>query len=121
MAENFRPAPSPAKPESPKTPTPEPGSPPAGLSGQHGFDGSPEVADDRPVLERAQVKAPNLTAAFVKAYGLDDDVLEGIARGEIPPPPTIGPEHTSDLYLTPGGWQQTAPGVAPGDGTAISR
>jgi hypothetical protein len=39
-------------------------------------------------------------------------MLAAIARGEVPPPPTPGPIHTADMYLTPGGFQQTPPGVA---------
>lgn len=73
------------------------------------------------LLAAAQAKAPNLTPEFVTAYGFTDEILGGIARGEIPPPPAIGPAHTADLYLTPGGWQQTPPGVSPGASTAISR
>jgi hypothetical protein len=65
------------------------------------------------LLAAARVKAPNLTAEFVAAYKLGDDDLRKIARGEVPPPPTIGPVHTSDLYLTPGGWQSTPVGVKP--------
>lgn len=103
----------------------------AGYAGRYGFDLSgvdTVAAKSTPVdvttavrpdsggselLAAAQAKAPNLTPEFVKAYGLSDDVLAGIARGEISPPPAIGPAHTSDLYLTPGGWQQTPPGVSP--------
>jgi hypothetical protein len=65
------------------------------------------------LLAAAQEKAPNLTADFVKAYKLTDQNLADIANGSVPPPPAIGPEHTSDLYLTPGGWQQTPPGITP--------
>lgn len=110
----------------------------AGLKGRHGFEvvdqpGSvvqgvdpdripaelapgvtPDAGGDQ-LLAAAQAKAPNLTREFVQAYGLGDDVLAQIARGEVPPPPTIGPVHTTDLYLTPGGWQQTPPGVPPAD------
>lgn len=64
------------------------------------------------LLAAAQAKAPNLTAEFVSAYGLTDENLAEIATGAVPPPPAIGPAHTSDLYLTPGGWVQTAPGVS---------
>jgi hypothetical protein len=71
---------------------------------------TPDAGGDR-LLAAAQAKAPNLTREFADAYGLDDDVLAGIARGEIPPPPTVGPVHTSDLYLTPGGWVSAPPGV----------
>lgn len=80
----------------------------------------PDSGGDK-LLAAAQAKAPNLTREFVDSYGLSDEVLAGIARGEISPPPAIGPAHTSDLYLTPGGWQQTAPGVLPGADRAVSR
>lgn len=118
---------------------------PKGFAGSDGFDGDggpmagvvygvdphnipadvtpgvqPDSGGDK-LLAAAQAKAPNLTAEFVSAYGLSDDVLAGIARGEVPPPPAIGPAYTSDLYLTPGGWQQTAPGVAPGATRAVTR
>jgi hypothetical protein len=117
-----------------------------GLQGRYGFDeleagtlGVPRVDPDRipaevtpgvtpnaggsELLAAAQAKAPNLTQEFVDAYGLDDEVLAGIANGSVPPPPAIGPIHTADLYLTPGGWQQTPPGVPPEavGGNAISR
>jgi hypothetical protein len=64
------------------------------------------------LLAAAQAKAPNLTAEFVSAYEITDQMLADIANGLTPPPPAIGPAHTSDLYLTPGGWVQTAPGVS---------
>lgn len=72
----------------------------------------PDSGGDK-LLAAAQEKAPNLTADFVKAYGLTEQNLADIANGSVPPPPAIGPEHTSDLYLTPGGWQQTPPGISP--------
>ena len=74
-------------------------------------------------LEAAQAKAPSLTEEFVSQYGLTDDDLAAIARGEVPPPPTVGPIHTVDLHRTPGGWQITPVGVAPEDvgKDAISR
>ena len=56
------------------------------------------------LLSRAQVRAPSLTAEFVKKHGLTDDTLEKLARGELSPPPTVGPEHTVDLhYVTAAG------------------
>jgi hypothetical protein len=67
------------------------------------------------LLTLAQAKAPRLTADFVKEHGLDDDILRAIARGEVPPPPTVGPIHNTDLHLTPGGWQVTPVGVKPED------
>jgi hypothetical protein len=87
----------------------------AGWKGRAGFDAldpdaGPSLAGDD-LLASARVKAPNLTREFVDAYGLDDDVLAGIARGEVPPPPHVGPIHTSDLYLTPGGWVNAPAGV----------
>jgi hypothetical protein len=83
---------------------------------------TPDAGGDR-LLAAAQAKAPNLTREFCDAYGLGDDVLAGIARGEIPPPPTVGPVHTSDLYLTPGGWVSAPPGVPleAAGGNAIAR
>lgn len=75
---------------------------------------SPDAKGDE-LLAAAQAKAPNLTREFVTKFGLSDEVLAGIARGEISPPPAIGPVYTADLYLTPGGWQQTPPGVPPED------
>jgi hypothetical protein len=71
------------------------------------------------LLKAAQEKAPSLT----KEHGLTDEELRGVAAGEIPPPPANGPLHTTDLYLTPGGWQQVPPGVKPEDAgkNAISR
>lgn len=75
---------------------------------------SPDAGGDQ-LLAAAQAKAPNLTREFVDKFKLSDEVLAGIARGEISPPPAIGPVYTSDLYLTPGGWQQTPPGVPPSD------
>lgn len=97
----------------------------AGLMGRH--EPAPaEVAtgqDRDALLAAAQEKAPSLTREFADAMGLDDDLLIRIARGEVPPPPTIGPIHTADLYLTPAGWQQTPRGVRPEDvgKDAISR
>lgn len=75
---------------------------------------TPDAGGDE-LLAAAMAKAPSLTREFVEAYKLGDDVLAQIARGEVPPPPTPGPLHTADLYLTPGGWQQTPPGVPPED------
>lgn len=69
----------------------------------------PDENDD--LLKRAQVRAPNLTAAFVEQYGLTDNDLEEIASGLVAPPPTVGPIHNTELHRTPGGWQQTAVGV----------
>jgi hypothetical protein len=80
----------------------------------------PESGGDQ-LLAAAQMKAPNLTAEFVSEYGLTPADLGAIARGEVPPPPAIGPVHTTDLHLTPGGWQVTPPGVAPGETNAIRR
>lgn len=96
----------------------------AGLMGRH--DATPAGVDELKgdeLLAAAQVKAPSLTKEFVGAYKLSDDELRMIARGEVPPPPTIGPVHTTDLYLTPAGWQQTPVGVKPEDvgGNAIAR
>jgi hypothetical protein len=64
-----------------------------------------------------------LTQEFVDTFGLSDEVLGQIARREVPPPPTNGPLRTSDLYLTPGGWQSVPPGQNPEDvgKNAISR
>ena len=80
-------------------------------------------AKEPSLLERAQVRAPNLTKEFVSEHDLDDDYLEGIAAGLIPPPPYVGPEPTVDLHRTDGGWQITPKGVKPEDvgKDAISR
>jgi hypothetical protein len=80
-------------------------------------------ADGDELLAAAQAKAPSLTREFVDAMELDDETLAQIARGEIPPPPTPGPIHSSDFYRTPGGYQSVPPGVPPEDvgKNAISR
>jgi hypothetical protein len=75
---------------------------------------SPDAGGDK-LLAAAQAKAPGLTKEFVKAFDLNEQQVAMIARGAEPPPPTPGPIHTNDLYLTPGGWQVTAPGVPPED------
>jgi hypothetical protein len=75
---------------------------------------SPDAGGDK-LLAAAQAKAPSLTKEFVDKMGIDDETLGQIARGEIPPPPTPGPIHTADMYRTPGGYQQTPPGVPPED------
>lgn len=119
----------------------------ASLQGQHGFpdadapvgsvvpgvdpkripaEVTPGVTPDaggNKLLAAAQAKAPSLTAEFVAAMGITDEMLGAIARGEQPPPPTPGPLHSADMYLTPAGFQQTPPGVKPADvgGNAISR
>lgn len=74
----------------------------------------PDAGKDK-LLAAAQAKAPNLTKEFVATYGLKDEDLAAIARGEVPPPPSVGPIRSSDLYLTPGGWQNVPPGVKPED------
>lgn len=85
--------------------------------------GDLDAASKDDLLVAAQAKAPRLTAEFVKQYGLGDEYLKAIARGEVPPPPTIGPIHNVDLHLTDGGWQLTPVGVPPEDANknAISR
>jgi hypothetical protein len=75
---------------------------------------TPDAGGDR-LFAAALAKAPSLTREFVKKMGLTDEDLGMIARGEIPPPPTPGPIYTSDMYRTPGGYQQTPPGVPPED------
>lgn len=60
-----------------------------------------------------RVAAPNLTPELAATYELGDDVLAAIARREVPPPPAVGPIRSSDLYLTPGGWQNVPAGVDP--------
>lgn len=88
---------------------------PAGFAGRTGFDEigapAPELTG-RDLLIAAQEKAPGLTEEFISAFDLSDDVLRQIAAGFIPPPPVIGPIHSADLHLTPGGWVQTPPGVS---------
>lgn len=83
---------------------------------------TPDAGGDK-LLAAAQAKAPSLTKEFVEKMGINDLQLAQIARGEIPPPPTPGPIYTTDMYLTPGGYQQTPPGVKPEDvgGNAIAR
>jgi hypothetical protein len=82
---------------------------------------TPKVDSD--LLAAAQEKAPNLTAEFVQKHGLTDEDLAKFARGELSPPPTVGPEHTVDLHYINGGWQITPVGVKPEDAgkDAISR
>jgi hypothetical protein len=75
---------------------------------------SPDAGGSK-LLAAAQAAAPSLTQEFVDTYGLSDEVLGAIARREVPPPPTNGPLRTSDLYLTPGGWQSVPPGQNPED------
>jgi hypothetical protein len=75
---------------------------------------SPDAQGDK-LLAAAQAKAPSLTREFADRMGLDEETLGQIARGEIPPPPTPGPIYTTDMYRTPGGYQQTPPGVPPED------
>lgn len=75
---------------------------------------SPDAGGDK-LFAAALAKAPSLTREFVDKMGLTDGDLAAIARGEVPPPPTPGPIYTADMHLTPGGWQQTPPGVPPED------
>jgi hypothetical protein len=75
---------------------------------------SPDAGGDQ-LLAAAQAKAPSLTREFVDRMGLSEQNLVEIAQGLVPPPPTPGPIHTADMYRTPGGYQQTPPGVPPED------
>ena len=75
---------------------------------------SPDAGGDK-LFAAALAKAPSLTREFVDKMGIDDETLGQIARGEIPPPPMPGPIYTTDMYRTPGGYQQTPPGVPPED------
>ena len=75
---------------------------------------TPDAGNDR-LLAAAQAKAPSLTREFVTKMGMTDQQLADIANGLTPPPPTPGPLHTADMYMTPGGFQQTPPGVPPED------
>lgn len=90
---------------------------------QRASAGDLDEASSEDLLTAARAKAPLLTAEFVSQYGLVDEDLRAIARGEVPPPPTIGPIHNVDLHWTPGGWQLTPVGVPPEDvgKNAISR
>lgn len=90
---------------------------------QRADSGDIDDASKDDLLTLARAKAPALTAEFVKQYGLVDEDLKAIARGEVPPPPTVGPIHNVDLHRTPGGWQITPVGVPPEDANknAISR
>jgi hypothetical protein len=83
---------------------------------------TPDAGGDE-LLAAAQAKAPSLTREFVDKMELNDETLAQIARGEIPPPPTPGPIHSSDFYRTPGGYQSVPPGVPPEDvgKNAVSR
>lgn len=65
------------------------------------------------LLERAQAKAPSLTAEFCDKHGLTDEYLEGVASGLIPPPPTVGPNPGSDLHFINGMWVNVPSGVSP--------
>jgi hypothetical protein len=75
---------------------------------------TPDAGGDQAVRGRAGEGA-FATKEFVAKMGIDDETLGQIARGEIPPPPTPGPIYTADMYRTPGGYQQTPPGVPPED------
>lgn len=75
---------------------------------------TPDAGGDK-LFAAALAKAPSLTREFVEKMGIDDETLGQIARGEIPPPPMPGPIYTTDMYRTPGGYQQTPPGVPPED------
>lgn len=65
------------------------------------------------LLARAQVRAPSMTAEFVDFHDLPDEYLEAIANGTEPPPPVNGPNPSTHLHFTPGGWQVTPLGVKP--------
>jgi hypothetical protein len=86
-------------------------------------DRTKELPVNASLLQRAQAKAPNLSKEFVAEHGLDDDYLEKIARGELSPPPYVGPEPVVDLHFAGGSWQITPKGVKPEDAgkDAISR
>jgi hypothetical protein len=90
---------------------------------QRAGSGDLDDASKDDLLTLARAKAPALTAEFVKQYGLTDEDLRMIARGEVSPPPVVGPIHNVDLHRTPGGWQITPVGVPPEDAgkNAISR
>jgi len=75
---------------------------------------TPDAGGDK-LFAAALAKAPSLTREFVEKMQIDDETLGQIARGEIPPPPMPGPIYTTDMYRTPGGYQQTPPGVPPED------
>jgi hypothetical protein len=75
---------------------------------------TPDAGGDK-LLAAAQAKAPSLTKEFVSKMGLTEENLAEIANGLVPPPPTPGPIYTADMYRTPGGYQQTPPGVPPED------
>lgn len=127
MADTTKPAPT-AKPAdglkgmSGAPDTAVPVADPENLKVEVGPGVKPDAGGDK-LFAAALEKAPNLTKEFVAAYGITAEMLTAIARGEVSPPPAIGPVHTTDLYLTPGGWQQTPKGVKPEDvgGNAISR
>jgi len=74
-------------------------------------------------LQRAQIKAPRLTAEFVARYRLDDDYLSDVADGLIPAPPYVADGGDNELHLTPGGWVITRRGALhePGNGSTDPR
>jgi hypothetical protein len=78
-------------------------------------DKTTEDVEEAPtLLELAQAKAPSLTAEFVAEHDITDEELAQIARGELSPPPTVGPIPSTVLHRAPGTWSWTnvAAGVA---------
>jgi hypothetical protein len=94
--------------------TPKTGNP--ALAGRHGFDKlSHETPTPKDVFAAAQAAAPQLTREYVDAFELSDEHLQAIADGSEPAPPIVGPIHTVDRYLTPGGWVSVPVGVDPAE------
>lgn len=75
-------------------------------------------ADDRKA-QLAKV-APHCDAAFAARFDLDDDYLDQVARGEIPPPPFVPENDASELHFRAGAWVITAKGVDPDEPVAGS-
>jgi hypothetical protein len=84
------------------------------LAGRLGFDRlTHSTPTPKDLFGAAQKMAPALTREFVDTFELTDEHLAGIASGDIPPPPVVGPAHTVDLYYQPGGWTSVPVGVDP--------
>lgn len=84
------------------------------LAGRFGFDRlTHETPTPKDVFAAAQKVQPQLTREYVDTFELTDEHLQAIADGSEPAPPIVGPAHTVDRYLTPGGWVSVPPGVDP--------
>ena len=70
-----------------------------------------KLSVSKEAFDAAKVMAPNLTPEFVAEHGLDEDYLAKIARGELAPPPTVGPIQSTDLHFVDGMWVNVPHGV----------